>query len=325
MLAALFYFLPSYSQTTTDNLKKENILGLEAVSVTNSGNQIILRCQASSFPENPMLIVDGIVYEYNRMDKINPNDIESITILKSAESSALYGVDGAKGVIIIQTKFATIRKFIISDLLNGEKIPAATVKFISQKNTKDSIVLAADNSGMVETNKLKPGEDYKLEVSSVGYKNYSAIIKNEYALRAKSILLEKKQAFCDEVVVVGYPTRKIGCPGCSLYCTCSGITITCYSDVAETSLSAESSFNIYPNPVQRNSSLIIKPSSGISSSFLIRIHSLSGAVVYQQKISGNKSNVINVPIKNNWTAGTYIVRLMNENGKPAKQEKIIIQ
>ena len=326
LFIALFYFLPGKSQVTTwiDEPKK-CILGFEAVSVTDPNSRIILRCQKPSLSNEPLYIVDGVVYESSCMNKLNPNDIESITVLKSSESSALYGKDGANGVVIIVTKASKIRKFIFKDFHDGNFVPGATVKFISQKNNKDSIVLAANDNGVVETNKLKPGEDYKLEVSSVGYKNYSVVIKNEFALRTKSILLERKQSFCDEVVVVGYPTRRIGCPGCTLYCTCSGITITCYSDMTETSLSGKSSFNIYPNPVQRNSSLTIKPSSDISSSFLIRIHSLSGAVVYQQKISSNKSNAISVPVKNNWSAGTYIVQLVNENGKPVKQEKIIIQ
>ena len=38
------------------------------------------------------------------MDAVNPNDIESISILKDASSTAIYGSQGANGVILITTK-----------------------------------------------------------------------------------------------------------------------------------------------------------------------------------------------------------------------------
>ena len=52
---------------------------------------------------NPLYVVDGIPYDGNLSD-INPNDIESMTVLKDASASALYGARGANGVIMIQTK-----------------------------------------------------------------------------------------------------------------------------------------------------------------------------------------------------------------------------
>lgn len=49
---------------------------------------------------NPMVIVDGVP---RTMDYLNPNDIESVSILKDA-SASIYGVQGANGVILITTK-----------------------------------------------------------------------------------------------------------------------------------------------------------------------------------------------------------------------------
>jgi ferric enterobactin receptor len=43
----------------------------------------------------------------NRAADINPNDIESVSILKGPEAAALYGQDGASGAIIITTKKGT--------------------------------------------------------------------------------------------------------------------------------------------------------------------------------------------------------------------------
>lgn len=51
---------------------------------------------------NPLYIIDGI--PRTDMDNINPNDIESMTVLKDASSSAIYGSRAANGVIVITTK-----------------------------------------------------------------------------------------------------------------------------------------------------------------------------------------------------------------------------
>jgi TonB-linked SusC/RagA family outer membrane protein len=51
---------------------------------------------------SPLIVVDGI--KTNSYTQIDPNDIESISVLKDAASSAIYGIDAANGVIIITTK-----------------------------------------------------------------------------------------------------------------------------------------------------------------------------------------------------------------------------
>jgi len=54
---------------------------------------------------DPLIIVDGAPYGGD-MSNLNPNDVESMTVLKDAASNALYGARGANGVIIVTTKRA---------------------------------------------------------------------------------------------------------------------------------------------------------------------------------------------------------------------------
>ncbi len=56
----------------------------------------------------PLILVDGV--EQNTLDQIDPNEIESINILKDASATAVYGVRGANGVILITTKRGQIGK-----------------------------------------------------------------------------------------------------------------------------------------------------------------------------------------------------------------------
>ena len=51
---------------------------------------------------DPLYVVDGVVME--NFDLVNPNDIESIEVLKDASAAAIYGARGANGVILVTTK-----------------------------------------------------------------------------------------------------------------------------------------------------------------------------------------------------------------------------
>ena len=52
---------------------------------------------------NPLYVVDGVPYD-GSISALNPNDIESMTVIKDASAGALYGARGANGVVIVTTK-----------------------------------------------------------------------------------------------------------------------------------------------------------------------------------------------------------------------------
>ncbi|WP_417443661.1 SusC/RagA family TonB-linked outer membrane protein [Joostella sp.] len=71
----------------------------------NPNTRVVLRGNRSLLGNNQALIVvDGYPSNRNALDRINPSDIEDISVLKGANSSALYGSDAANGVILITTK-----------------------------------------------------------------------------------------------------------------------------------------------------------------------------------------------------------------------------
>jgi TonB-dependent SusC/RagA subfamily outer membrane receptor len=73
--------------------------------VSGAVDKIMIRGQ-NSLPasEDVLVIIDGVPSSMADMKSINAQDIESITVLKDAEATALYGAKAAKGVIIIITK-----------------------------------------------------------------------------------------------------------------------------------------------------------------------------------------------------------------------------
>ena len=99
---------------STDQLLTGKAAG---VRITNNGGapdqkpQIIIRGGASLVASNdPLLIIDGVPISdtgTNPWNLINPNDVESFSILKDASATAIYGVRASNGVILITTKKGT--------------------------------------------------------------------------------------------------------------------------------------------------------------------------------------------------------------------------
>jgi TonB-dependent SusC/RagA subfamily outer membrane receptor len=65
---------------------------------------IIICAPSRPLINEPLTILDGVVITSKQFSKVNPNDIESIKVLKGIEATSLYGSQGINGVIIIITK-----------------------------------------------------------------------------------------------------------------------------------------------------------------------------------------------------------------------------
>lgn len=71
-----------------------------------SSDRMVLRgiaTFASQVGTDPLVVIDGLPTEYT-MDEVNPYDIETVTVLKDAAASSIYGARSANGVIVLTTK-----------------------------------------------------------------------------------------------------------------------------------------------------------------------------------------------------------------------------
>lgn len=84
--------------------KAAGVQVLQSSGSAGADAQIIIRGTGSFTDINPLYVIDGIQGTKNLFNTINPQDIESITILKDASSTAIYGSAAANGVVIITTK-----------------------------------------------------------------------------------------------------------------------------------------------------------------------------------------------------------------------------
>ena len=99
---------------TPENLLSGRVSGVNVTTsgAPGSGSQITIRGGSSiGASNNPLIIIDGLPIEESGVTgsrgvlaSINPNDIESFSVLKDASATAIYGSRASNGVIIITTK-----------------------------------------------------------------------------------------------------------------------------------------------------------------------------------------------------------------------------
>ncbi|MGV8095067.1 MAG: SusC/RagA family TonB-linked outer membrane protein [Mangrovibacterium sp.] len=104
-------------QTNIAQALQGKIAGMAVTSTSSAaedaGTSILIRGSNSiSASNSPLVILDGIPYG-QPLSEINPNDIESIEVLKDASSAAIYGARAANGVILVTSKKGQKGKAIV--------------------------------------------------------------------------------------------------------------------------------------------------------------------------------------------------------------------
>ncbi|MDH6359284.1 TonB-dependent receptor [Parabacteroides sp. PF5-9] len=135
---------------------------IAGVSVTSDGGRpgakstVRIRGGSSlSASNDPLIVIDGVIMGgsaadglSNPLSTVNPNDIETFTVLKDASATAIYGSRASNGVIIITTKKGQSGKVKINY--------SGNVSVSTKRNTVD--VLSADEYRDLITNKVNPTE-----------------------------------------------------------------------------------------------------------------------------------------------------------------------
>lgn len=91
--------------TTVNEAIQGRIAGVNVTSTSGSpgaGQKVVIRGVATNTNVQPLYVVDGMAT--GNIDNLEPNDVESVTVLKDAASAAIYGAEAANGVILITTK-----------------------------------------------------------------------------------------------------------------------------------------------------------------------------------------------------------------------------
>ncbi len=111
LMQALQYFDPSFrikenniSGSDPNKMPEFKLRGDAQLGSTDPSNLQMLMGDYSNRPNMPLLILDGFETTLQRIVDMDPERVESITILKDASATAIYGSRAANGVIIFETK-----------------------------------------------------------------------------------------------------------------------------------------------------------------------------------------------------------------------------
>ncbi|MCX6218835.1 TonB-dependent receptor [Spirosoma sp.] len=98
--------LDNENPNSVQDILRGNVAGLSvgmSPSAKGGGSLLVRGRNSLNAATSPLLVLDGAIY-YGELSDINPNDIETIDVLKDASSAAVFGAKAASGVILITTK-----------------------------------------------------------------------------------------------------------------------------------------------------------------------------------------------------------------------------
>jgi TonB-dependent starch-binding outer membrane protein SusC len=231
------------SINSTEQLLQGKVAGLEITTgggAAGGGSKIRIRGGASLTASNdPLIVIDGVPVEGNDLKgspnylgTINPNDIESISVLKDAASTVLYGSRASNGVILINTKkggsgktqFNFSTKYSISKVENFIKVltgdQVRDIIFNEAANTRDNTYRAKvginntdwqsviyqqavgfDNNLSV-SGTLRAASGFKLPYrASIGYLTQDGVLKTNNSQRITGALNLSPKFFDDHLSV----------------------------------------------------------------------------------------------------------------------------
>ncbi|SMG30514.1 SusC/RagA family TonB-linked outer membrane protein [Sphingobacterium psychroaquaticum] len=102
------------------------------------GFDLLIRGKGTMNDASPLVVIDGVP---GALNDVNPNDVESISVLKDASSAAIYGSRAANGVILVTTKRGSGDKFTVTyNGYYGRQRAAKNLDFITDMATHMEMV-----------------------------------------------------------------------------------------------------------------------------------------------------------------------------------------
>jgi TonB-linked SusC/RagA family outer membrane protein len=213
-------------------LIQSKVAGVQVVDNNEPGGGISIRIRGATSinaSSEPLFVVDGIPLGTggglsagrNPLNFLNPQDIESITVLKDAAAAAIYGANAANGVVLIQTKTGrrqlgleytgSVSSSVITrrpDMLDAAAFRAAVTQYAPQ-NVAQLQTANTDWYDLVARNAM--GQEHNVALSSagetsafrlsVGYLDQDGIIDGTTVERISGSINYSQRLFSDRLLV----------------------------------------------------------------------------------------------------------------------------
>ncbi len=211
-------------QTNAQDMIQGKIAGVNITTSSGqpgSGATIRIRGGSSFNASNdPLIVIDGLAMDNqgvkglsNPLSMVNPNDIESFTVLKDASATAIYGSRGSNGVIIITTKkgrknmapkvsyngnvsLSLIKKY--TDVLDGNEYRELVKEMYGEGSARYNLLGSANTDWQKQIYRTAVSHDHNVTVQggfanvpyrlSVGYTGQNGILKTSNFQRVTTSL-----------------------------------------------------------------------------------------------------------------------------------------
>ncbi|WP_295094135.1 von Willebrand factor type A domain-containing protein [uncultured Flavobacterium sp.] len=150
---------------------------------------VALRENTSVSPKNePMYVIDGVPAKASQMAKINPNNINNVSVLKDQAATSIYGSKASNGVVIISTKnemYKNLSEKELDQKLNIIPIPT--------EPTQEDYDTFVENA--FESPKTAPLSTFSIDVDNASYTNIRRFLNNGQQVPKDAVRVEEMVNF----------------------------------------------------------------------------------------------------------------------------------
>ncbi|MNK46649.1 von Willebrand factor [compost metagenome] len=140
--------------------------------------------ESVSSKNEPMYIIDGVPAKANQMAKINPNDIDNVSVLKDKDATSIYGSKASNGVVVISTK-----NEIYKNLSEKELDKKLNIMPIPTEPTQEDYETFVENA--FESPKTAPLSTFSIDVDNASYTNIRRFLNNGQEVPKDAVRVEE--------------------------------------------------------------------------------------------------------------------------------------
>ncbi|MGX5819624.1 SusC/RagA family TonB-linked outer membrane protein [Chitinophaga lutea] len=154
-------------------------------------SQLFIRGINTTGATSPLVVIDGLPRGNADLGQLDPNEIESVSILKDASSTALYGIQGANGIVLVTTRRGQDGPPNVQvNLQNAMQQPTAFPRFLDSYRSGLLQNEAAKNDGMQPVWTEQELEYFRTGLKPYDYPNvdwYNEMIRNFSPQRSANV------------------------------------------------------------------------------------------------------------------------------------------
>ncbi|WP_441558774.1 YfbK domain-containing protein [Chryseobacterium sp. 2TAF14] len=157
--------------------------------IPGSSNPIIIRGLSSLNTTNqPLYVINGVIQSDAEFRKLNPNTIESVSILKDASATAIYGNRASNGVIVVKTKKLSRKERKAFEKLQKVQDSINLSKQIQKQNNEEYDAFVENP---FELTKNQSVSTFSIDVDKAAYSNIRRMINNGETVNKNAVRIEE--------------------------------------------------------------------------------------------------------------------------------------